>query len=500
MPNLGLKPHQRAGRIILPARAERPPARDFLAAVLAHFEASAARLRLQAPIRDRIATPEHVTTVHFTVRMDDGSDRPLVFRRVRQSTALGPAKGGIRWAKGAGENVVRALAFEMPLKPSLYGLPLGGAKGGIDIDPSELSVRESAAVMRGSIRAAMDEVWRSEGALAFGPKTDVPAPDVGTSHPEINLMDLAVDEYLGWLVDNQRGEADGFVVPAELTDVKPGAETETPYLDRYLQLFEQGKIDNLGLIATFTGKSVDKGGSLGRTAATGLGVAYATIEMLKHDGRLPPDAQRFTGQTVAVQGFGNVGLGALKAFVELDARVVALQEFDGSPYALYRPGGFDRETIDEMIAFKKAHGTLRGFPGAEVLRPAAFWKLPVDVLAPCAKENELTETIARTLAAPYVTEGANGPTAEGADRRLERRGITVLPDIFANAAGVIVSWFEMLQNMRGERWSLERVMTELHEQMSLAFHALAEVRDQGQVTFREAAFDRAVHGLAAALV
>lgn len=469
-----------------------PKAPNFLGGVCASLDAAAKRLGFDAVAQARLRTPENVLHVEFPVRMDDGSTKTFDGWRTRHSTARGPGKGGIRVASGVDADQVGALAAEMPTKPAIHRLPLGGAKGGIDADARTMSAGEMARLIRGYVSSAMTETYERDGTMAFGPKTDIPAPDVGTSRPDVALMDVAVDELLGWLVKNGIDELDGFDVPRQLHAIDSASSKATPYLDAYLALFEAGAIDDLGLIASFTGKSVDHGGSLGRSEATGLGLAYAAIEALARQGVLTKGADRFDGQTIAVQGFGNVGAGAVRAFTDLGARVVSIAEYDDAPYAVVRFGGFGEEDLDALEAFKQEHGTLRGYPGTETISGDAFWRMPVDVLAPCAREGQITKKNAPRIAARLVAEGANGPTTHDADAILARRGVEVVPDIFANAAGVIVSYFEMTQNTSGERWTLPEVQDKLRALVTSGFEALDRAQKRSGGTLREAAFDHAV--------
>jgi glutamate dehydrogenase len=483
----GSKPHE--------VRAHGSTANSFFVGVKHHMKDAIRRAGLDAAEERRLLTPERTTAVRFPVEMDNGKPRFFSGWRIIHSTRRGPGKGGIRFARGLGRQTVAGLAFEMPDKSSIYGLPLGGAKGGVDVHPDSLSTGELTRVMRGYVRAVLDAEWE-HGRIAFGPEIDVPAPDVGTSPPEINLMEVAADEYLYWLREHGAASVGDHPVPQQLEGIDRSRDGKaTPFLDRYLELFREGVIPNLALAATFTGKSVEKGGSRGRSEATGLGVAFATLETLKHEGVLAKGSTRFTGQSVAIQGFGNVGHGAAVAFADLGARVEAISESDGKPYAIVRAGGFDLETLEAMAAYKKAHGTLRSFPGVQVIEVDAFWQRPVDVLAPCARENEIDARVASEIRARYIAEGANGPTTSEADEILEARGITVVPDIFANAAGVTVSYFEMVQNLAGESWTTPEVRAKLYDRLTQAFRSITAIRSELGLTMRDAAYVAAVLGL-----
>jgi glutamate dehydrogenase len=278
-----------------------------------------------------------------------------------------------------------------------------------------------------------------------------------------------------------------------------GDGLKTPFVDAYLAMHERGEIANVALLATFTGKSVAKGGSLGRNDATGLGVALSTLEVMKHDGALPKDATKFANNSVAVQGYGNVGRGAVLAYIELGAKPTMIAEFDGKPFAIEKAGGFTRADVDALDKFRAEHGTIRGFPGTKTVDMDAFWQAKVDILAPCAREGVITDAVAKKIGAKLVVEGANGPTTNEGDAELKKRGIQLVPDVFANAAGVTVSTYEMEQNMKGEKWSLADVNAKLARDIPIAFARLAARQAKSGGTLREAAYDTALGDFVTAL-
>jgi glutamate dehydrogenase/leucine dehydrogenase len=469
--------------------------RSFLTKVV--IELTKARDRLQGELGitkaewARVSKPESQSSFTFSYRKDDGTEVETTGFRTVFSTIRGAGKGGLRVVPDLDQDTINALASEMPAKTAIMNVPVGGAKGGFRADANKLSDAELARAMRGYVEALMD-YGHQEGRIALGPAIDVPAPDVGTSHPRVALMDLAVDAYLGWLAKHGIKKVGDLEVPRALADVPPDAGTATPFIDRYLALFAQKSIPNVGLLATFTGKSVAKGGSLGRNDATGLGVALATLEVMKHEGALPPSATRFAGQSVAVQGYGNVGRGAVLAYVDHGAKVTTIAEFDGAAFAIHKADGFTRADVDALDAFRAAHGTVRGFPGAETRTIEQFWQGKVDILVPAAREGVITEDVATRINAKLVVEGANGPTTHEGDAVLAQRGITVVPDVFANAAGVTVSCYEMEQNLKGERWTLEQVNAKLKKDIPLAFLRLASAQRAHGGTLRSAAFDTAL--------
>ena len=458
------------------------------------FDGLAAELHVTSDERARITEPERTTRAPFSFTKDDGSVENVTGFRTVFSTLLGPGKGGLRVVANLDADMVKALAFEMCPKAAITGVPVGGAKGGFALNAAALSRGEFARAMRGFVTSQLD-AGATEGRIAFGPHADVPAPDVGTSPPGIALMDICTDAYLGWLAGKGIDDVAGHKVPAALRNVKAdGDGTGTPFLGAYRAAHEAGEIPNLALLATFTGKSVPNGGSLKHTEATGLGVAFATLQVLKSRG-----ATSLEGKTVAVQGYGNVGQGAVQAFTRLGASVTSIAEFDGSAYAVRKSGGFTPDDVAALDGYKAEHKTLRGFPGSVTIDMRTFWSQAVDVLAPCARENELNEKVAELVNAGIVVEGANGPTSTDADIVLARRGKTVIPDVFANAGGVTVSEFEMEQNLRGEHWTQPAVREKLEGRVESGFARIFGEQVRGGGTLRQAAYRIAVRDLVGAL-
>ncbi len=318
----------------------------------------------------RMSAPEREIRVSIPLTMDDGSEKLFEGYRVQHSGVRGPYKGGIRFHPQADINEVKALALWMTLKTAVANIPMGGGKGGVTVDPKALSKGELERLSRGWVRA----LWRN-----IGPHVDVPAPDVNTT-PEI----------MGWMADE------------------------------YTKL--SGDTSN----AAFTGKPLEKGGSLGRDKATGLGGFYV-FEALREQLGIKP------GATVAIQGRGNVGGHAAEIFAAHGYKVVATSNSKGGEY----------------------EG--RGITNEELL------ELPVDVLVPAALENQITKENASKIKAKVVLELANGPTTPEADDILFEKKIFVIPDILANSGGVIVSTFEWEQNLKGETWSEEEVNRKLKE-------------------------------------
>ncbi len=355
-------------------------------------------LRMRAPDRDiRFSIP---------VTMDDGSLHIFEGYRVEYNNALGPYKGGIRYHPDTEINEVKALAFWMALKCAVAGIPMGGGKGGITVDPKKLSKGELERLSRG---------WVGRLSDILGPHKDVPAPDVNTT-PEI--MDWMSDEF------------------EKITHAKAG------------QAGENTK-------ATFTGKPIDKGGSEGRGPATGLGGFYV-FDSLRAQIGLPEKCR------VVVQGFGNVGSNAAKIFTEHGHTVVAISDSKGG---IYKEDGID---IDKLTEHKKNTGSLAGFEGSKTVTNEELLALECDLLVPAAFENVITDQNADKVRAKAILELANGPITPEADEILFQKHIPVVPDILANSGGVTVSYFEWDQNLKGEHWTEKEVFEKLQPLMHTA--------------------------------
>lgn len=376
---------------------------------------------------ERLGRADREITVTIPLTMDDGSRRFFEGYRVQHSNIRGPYKGGIRFHPEADLDEVRALALWMTIKTAVADIAMGGGKGGIVVDPRELSKAELERLSRGFVRALYRDL---------GPEIDVPAPDMNTT-PEI--MSWMKAEY------------------AALTGDDSGA--------------------------AFTGKPIVDGGSEGRVAATGLG-GFAVFEALRARAGLP------AAVTVAIQGMGNVGGQAARIFAEHGHTIVAMSDSRG---ALYAAAGLDPAAVER---YKAATHTLEGFPGAAMISNAELLELPVDVLIPAALESQITEANAADIKAKLIMELANGPTTPEADTILHERGINVIPDILANAGGVIVSTFEWEQNRRGEHWPEAEVVMRLRETLVPQAERIWTEAAAKRVTLRTAAFLLALERLA----
>ncbi len=367
-----------------------------------------------------LQNPQRVLMLTFPLRMDDGSVRVLGGYRVQYNDARGPFKGGIRFHPQVNLEEVRTLAFLMSLKCATLDIPLGGGKGGVIVDPKKLSEGELERLSRAYARAI---------APCLGERVDVPAPDVGTDGRIMNWMRDEYEKIIGR--------------PA------PGS---------------------------FTGKPVEKDGSLGREYSTSLGGAIVLREALKAFGLPEPCS-------LAVQGFGNVGMHVARILYEWGFRVVAVSNSKGG---VYDANGLDVAAIIRQYDSTKFEGFGDSISNDELLL------LDVDVLVPAALENQITLKNAHQVKAKMVLELANSPIDANADQVLANRRIPIVPDILANAGGVLVSYFEWVQNLAGERWGEEDVNHKLEEKMVKAFDDVFAQSKQNNCSLREAAYRLAV--------
>ncbi len=388
---------------------------------------------------ERLKHPKLVVEVAIPVRMDDGSLRVFDGYRVRHDDTRGPGKGGIRFHPRVEVSEVKALALWMTCKCAVVGIPFGGAKGGVCVDPKQLSHLELERLSRGFIQALADFI---------GPDTDVPAPDVYTN-----------EMVMGWMVD------------------------------------EYSKIKRQRLPAALTGKPVALGGSLGRDDATGRG-AYYCIQQLAAARRWDPPNVR-----VAVQGFGNAGQHVARLLHADGYRIVAVSDSGGG---IYRPEGFDIPSLIHMKTESRrvmavyCEGSVCQMVEAQTVTNEELLELDVDVLIPAALENQITAINADRIRATTVVEVANGPVSPEADEILNARGVTVIPDILANAGGVTVSYFEWVQNRGGMQWDLDEIHTRLATIMRRAFDAVLAAAQEHQVDLRTAAYVVALRRIGAA--
>ena len=407
------------------------PKEDPWDVALKQFDRAADYLPLKRGIREFLAYPKRELTVHFPVKMDDGSVRIFTGYRVHHSTVLGPTKGGIRYHQDVSLNEIRALAMLMSWKCAVVGLPYGGAKGGVVVNPKELSQNELEHLTRR---------YATEISILMSPEGDIPAPDVGTN-PQV----------MAWIMDTYSMHR-GYSTPSVVT-----------------------------------GKPVSIGGSQGRVEATGRGVAIATREMARHM-KLTLDGAR-----VVIQGFGNVGAVASVLLSKLGCKIIAVSDTRGG---VVNPGGLDPA---RLVEHKNRTGSVAGFPGANLISNEALLELPCEILVPSALEGQVNEDNAARLHTRLIVEGANGPVTPGADDVLGSRGITIIPDIVANAGGVIVSYFEWVQGLQQFFWTEEEVNQNLERIMVRSFGQVLQVAADRKVDLRMAALIRAIDRVADAL-
>lgn len=357
------------------------------------------------------------------VKTDNGKIRKFLAYRAQHNNARGPFKGGIRFHPQVSEDEVKALSVWMSIKCGVVGIPFGGAKGGIVVDPKEISL--------GELKSLCQEYSRQFSSY-IGPWVDIPAPDVNTGEQEMAWMLEAYERKLG-----------------------------------------------IQSSATFTGKPLSLGGSLGRNDATGLGGVYILSEYLKTK---QPRKRKIE---IAIQGFGNVGFTFAKYAIKSGCNVICISDSSGG---LLNPKGIN---IEKLSAMKSKYGYFCNIPkikGYRLITNNVLLELKVDVLVPAALENVLTKNVARNTNAKLIIEMANGPTMPEADEIFESRGIEVLPDVLCNSGGVTVSYFEWVQNLSGYSWNLKRVNDELRDVLNRAFMEIYEMKRKKNISFRKSAY------------
>ena len=386
---------------------------------------------LDPAIRKILSHTENEIIVHFPVRMDNGRIEIFTGYRVQHNDTLGPFKGGLRYHPSVDIDEIRALATLMTWKSAIAGIPFGGAKGGIKIDPSKYSVFEIERITRRFTFALGNNI---------GPEYDIPAPDVNTN-PQI--MAWILDTYLSTMPPHERQRS----------------------------------------VHVVTGKPIPSGGSLGRDKATGQGIVFCIQEWAEEN---DVDLGK---ATYIVQGTGNVGSWAARLMKPLDAKLIAAEDVTG---AVRNPDGID---ADDMAKYVGKNGGVRGMSGAEPVDHATFLATECDIFIPAALENQITASTAPWLNCRLVAEGANGPTDPDGDRILADKGIDIIPDILCNSGGVIVSYFEWLQNKRSEFWDLEEVDGKLHKKITSAYHRVRSTAEEHKIDMRTAAYIVALSAL-----
>jgi glutamate dehydrogenase/leucine dehydrogenase len=410
---------------------------------MAQLDKAAKLINLEETVYERLKTPDRVLKANIAIKMDNGEEKVFTGFRSQYNNALGPYKGGIRYHPDVTEDEVKALSFWMTIKCATVNIPMGGGKGGVIVNPKELSRGELEKLSRGYVR----EIWKY-----IGSDKDVPAPDVYTT-PQI----------MAWM------------------------------RDEYEKLVGH---EDPGVI---TGKPLDQGGSEGRGFSTAQGGVYCVVELAKKMGLNPADT------TVAVQGYGNAGSFMVKILYDLGYKIVAATDSKGGVYNEdgLEPGRVNEVKKEgshlgcycvdgacKLASDAPTEGSCHHITNEEIM------ELDVDILVPAALENVITTDNADKIKAKAVVELANGPTTPDADEILKEKGIIVVPDVLANAGGVTVSYFEWDQNVKGEHWTEEDVLAKLEKIMVAAFNEVWETKEKYGVDMRTAAFVKAVERVA----
>jgi glutamate dehydrogenase (NAD(P)+) len=399
----------------------------------------AERLDLDAGIHAKLRNCKRALIVSIPISMDDGHLQVFEGYRVQHNLDRGPAKGGIRYHPDVTLDEVKAMSMWMTWKCAVVNIPYGGAKGGVVCDPMHMSLKEIERLTRR---------FTSEISIIIGPDKDIPAPDVNTN-PQV----------MSWIMDTYSMGV-GYSAPGVVT-----------------------------------GKPIDLGGSLGRLTATGRGAMLVVQEAMKRLGLKPADAR------VAIQGFGNVGSSLAHFLHEIGCPITAVTDISGGWFndqGLDVPGLLHhiKQHPQRLLAGFEGEGTwVEGEPEAN----RVLFELDVEILAPCALENQITERNADRIRAKIIAEGANGPTTPEADDILQRSGVMVLPDILTNAGGVTVSYFEWVQDLQSIFWDEENVDRELTKVMTRGFRDVMELADQAHGNLRMASYMLAVKRVAKAV-
>lgn len=405
--------------------------------VMQQFNTAADQINLNPNIRKILSIANNELIIRFPVKMDNGDVEIFTGYRVQHNNALGPYKGGLRYHPTVDIDAAKALAMWMTWKTSLVGLPYGGAKGGIQIDPSKYSTSELERITRRFTYALGENI---------GPEHDIPAPDVNTN-----------PQTMAWIADTYMS-------------------TKAPS--------ERSKNQHV-----VTGKPVGSGGLEGRDRATGFGV-YLNIKFWAEKNKMSLLGRRFT-----VQGFGNVGYWTAYFLQRDGALMVGVQDAQAT---IVNDEGID---VESLFKYTQEHkGSIKGFPESTEMLKDHFFEIDADICIPAALGNQITEENAAKIKSFLIAEGANGPTNTEGERILQEKGTHIIPDILCNSGGVIGSYFEWLQNRNGEVWTLEEVLEKLEKKLNVAFEKVWETSQKKQISMRNAAFSIAIERIEKAYV
>lgn len=401
------------------------------------YDHAADLMNLDPSVRKILAVTNTEIVVHFPVKMDDGQVEIFTGYRVQHNNALGPYKGGLRYHPTVDIDAARALATWMTWKSSLAGLPYGGGKGGIQIDPKKYSKTELERITRRFTYALGDNI---------GPEHDIPAPDVNTN---AQIMAWIADTYMSTKSTSERSK-------------------------------------NAHVV---TGKPVGAGGLEGRDRSTGYGVVQSIGNWSKYR------EVDLKGKRVIIQGFGNVGYWASHFLMNKGVVLIGVQDASGS---IYNSEGIDPEDLKSYAVNNK--NLVAGYPGAAAYPNVDFFGIDCDIIIPAAMGNQITNDNVDTIKAMVIAEGANGPVDVDADEILIKRGVDIIPDIYTNSGGVIGSYFEWLQNRNVEMWTLEEVLAKLEIKMANSFKKMTDAAEEFHTDWRIAAYIVAIRRIEEAYI
>lgn len=414
-----------------------PAKKGMLDNVLEQFNHAADKIDLNPNVRKILSITNTEIIINFPVRMDNGEVEIFTGYRVQHNNALGPYKGGLRYHPTVDINGARALSMWMTWKTSLAGLPYGGAKGGIQIDPSKYSHGELERITRRFTYALGENI---------GPEHDIPAPDVNTN---AQTMAWIADTYMSTKSTSERSK-------------------------------------NMHVV---TGKPVGSGGLEGRDRATGFGV-FLTIKFWAEKNKI-----NLTGKKFIVQGFGNVGYWSAYFLQKEGAILVGVQDAFGS---IENENGI---RVEDLFNYSQSNnGSIVDFPEATAMEGKEFFGLECDICIPAALGNQITSQNASSIKASLIAEGANGPTDVEGEKILLERGVMIIPDIMCNSGGVIGSYFEWLQNRNGELWQLDEILEKIEKKLRTTFNKVTDYSEEKNLDLRTAAFALAIERIEKAYI